>query len=319
MAPRRSFLGTAVAGLAAASARAEETFPTRRVELVVPYAAGGPADRYARVMAKPLSELWRQPVVVANRAGGAASIGAAAVANAAPDGYTLLLASFGLVTNQILLRNLPYSPSDLTPISLAAVGGLVCFAGPRLPVKDAKELQAYGRANPGAVRFGSSGNGSTPHIAGELFAARAGIEMVHVPYRGSGPAMTDLVAGNIDLMFDPPTTMALVRDGKLRAIASTGTQRARLAPEVPTMQEMGFDVVARTWYGFLAPSATPASVQERIVSGVRSLASQEPISKVFLDDDLEPRFSDPGQFRGFLEGELRHWRDVIRERNIGIE
>jgi len=318
---RRHLLASALAAGGAHSAHAQGSTPwapQRPVEIIVPYAAGGPTDRYARAFGIRLSELWRQSVVISSRPGGAAAIGTAVVANAAGDGHTLLLASFGIVTNQILLRNLPYDPRAIAPLCRVALGGGIFFVHPSVPATNARELQAWARANPGALKFGSSGIGSTPHISAELFASRAGIEIVHIPYRGTAPALTDLLAGHINAMVDSATSISHAREGRIRAIATATPERLRNAPEVPTMRESGFDVVARTWYGFFAPTATPEALRMQIAADIRSIALNPEVQAMFTEDMLEPQAETPEQFRTFLDSELALWTQVIRERNISL-
>lgn len=318
---RRTLLaagGGAVLAVAPAAPRAQGGWPARPVEIVVPYAAGGPTDRYARAFAGPLSAIWGQSVVVNAKPGGAAAIGAAAVANAAPDGHTLLLGSFGIVSNPLLLRNLPYDPKALAPLSCLSMNAGILFVHPSVPATNARELQAFGKANPGVLKFGSSGIGSTPHISAELFASRAGIEIVHIPYRGTAPAMTDLLAGHINAMVDSPTSIRYAREGRIRAIGVNDVQRNRLAPEVPTMRESGFDVVCRTFYGFFAPSGVPAELQRKIAADIRRVGQAEDIRTMFIEQGLEPIGNTPEEFRRFLDEESRFWAEIFRERNIRL-
>lgn len=311
---RRIFLATSAA-LAHGPATAQPAFPSRPVEIVVPYAAGGPADRYVRAMVAALREAWGQPIVISNRPGAGASIGAAMVARAVPDGHTILMASFGLVSNPLLMRDLPYDPRSLTPISLAGVGGMTLYTRASLGARDVPSFLAAARARPGGLRFGSSGVGSTPHVAAELFAARAGVEIIHVPYRGSGPSLTDLLAGNLDAVFTA-TAGGPATSGALVAIASSGTRRSLLTPQVPTLSEAGLDVVARTWYGFLAPAGMPQAAQSRLEEAFRSLAGVDEARRAFTEDDLEPRFTGAAEFGAFLAEEQAYWTPIFRERNI---
>ncbi|GGC66182.1 hypothetical protein GCM10011504_50160 [Siccirubricoccus deserti] len=319
--PRRRLLAGAVLAGAGTVARAQpaEAWPTRPVEIVVPYAAGGPADRYARAFGNRLAEIWKQTVVISSKPGGAAAIGAAAVANAPPDGHTLLIGSTGIITNQLLLRNMPYAPAALSPLALVAFGGGIFFVHPSVPATTAKELQAYARANPGALKFGSSGIGSTPHLAAELFALRAGIEITHIPYRGTAPALTDLLAHHINAMYDSATSIRHAREGKLRAIASTGPQRNRISPEVPTMVESGFDVECRTFYGFLVPSSVPAGLRRKIEADIIAAAGSAEMREMFVQDGLDPEAMPSDAFERFLAGELVKWAEVFRTANITVQ
>ncbi|MFC7476143.1 Bug family tripartite tricarboxylate transporter substrate binding protein [Dankookia sp. GCM10030260] len=312
---RRTLLGS----LLATPALAQGGWPQRGVEIVVPYAAGGPTDRYAREFAPRLSELWGQPAVVANKPGGATAIGTAAAAHAPPDGHTLLLASFGIVTNPLMLRNLPYDPAALAPLCRFALGGAVLYLHPSVPARTLTELVAWAKANPGALRFGSSGMGSSPHISAELFAWATGIEMLHTPYRGSAPALTDLLAGHVNALFDSVTTMRFARDGRLRAMAIAQPRRNANAPEVPTMAEQGLpQVVARTFYGFFCPAAVPAPLRERIAGDLRDIAASEPIQRAIRDDGLEAMAETPAEFAAFLAEQHALWSRVVRERNLSL-
>jgi tripartite-type tricarboxylate transporter receptor subunit TctC len=314
---RRALLAAAVLAAAATPARAQQDWPTRPVELVVPYAAGGPTDRYAREFAPRLAELWWQNVVVTNKPGGATAIGTAVVANATPDGHTLLLASFGIVTNPIMLKNLPYDPQALAPLCRIALGGGILYVHPSVPATTVRELATWAKANPGGLRFGSAGMGSSPHISAELFAWSTGIEILHTPYRGIAPAMTDLIAGHINALFDSVTSMRFAREGKVRPLAITQPQRSPLAPEVPTMAEAGYDgIVARTFYGFFAPAAVPAPLRARIAADLRDVAASDAVRQLIIGDGMEPFADSPEEFARFLAQQGEFWSRVIRERNI---
>lgn len=313
------FLATGLGGMAAlpSTLRAQPDWPVRSVEILVPYAAGGPTDRYAREFAPRLTELWRQGVVVSNRPGGATAIGTAAVAHAPPDGHTLLLASFGIITNPIMLKNLPYDPQALAPLCRIALGGGILYLHPSVPARTVQELVAWAKANPGALRFGSSGIGSSPHISAELLAWATGIEILHTPYRGIAPAMTDLIAGHINALFDSVTSMRFAREGKVRPLAITQPQRSPQAPEVPTMAESGYgSVVARTFYGFFAPSGVPEALRTRIAADLRGIAESEAIRRIIIGDGMEAFADTPEQFAAFLAEQSAFWTRVIRERDI---
>jgi tripartite-type tricarboxylate transporter receptor subunit TctC len=306
--------GLALPGLA----RAQAAWPARPVEIIVPYAAGGPTDRYARAFAAPLAERWGQNVVPANRPGGAAAIGAAAAAHAVADGHTLLLASMGMVTNRILFRNLAYDPEALAPLCRVALGGGILFVHPSIPATTPRELQAWAKERPGALRFGSSGIGSTPHLSAELFAWRAGIEIVHIPYRGVAPAMTDLIAGHINAMFDQPSSIRLAAEGKVRALAASVPTRLAIAPQVPTLEESGFDATARTFYGFFTRTAVDPALRARIAADIQDVARSQPIRTLLAEDSLESHADGPQDFAAFLAQQLALWTEVIRARNITL-
>jgi tripartite-type tricarboxylate transporter receptor subunit TctC len=316
---RRVLLGGSLLLGAARPLAAQPAWPARPVELVVPYAAGGPTDRYAREFAPRLGELWGQQVVVSNKPGGATAIGTAAVAHAAPDGYTLLLASFGIVTNPIMLKNLPYDPQALAPLCRFALGGGILYIHPSIPAHNVRELIAWAKAHPGQLSFGSAGMGSSPHIAAELFAWRAGIQILHTPYRGIAPAMTDLIAGHINALFDSVTSMRFAREGKIRALGICQPRRDPYAPELPTMAEQGFPtVMARTFYGFFAPVAVPTLLQDRIAADLRGVASAEPIQRAIREDGLEPLAGTPAEFAAYLAEQHAFWSRVVRERHLSM-
>lgn len=310
--------GLALPVLALPGLASAQTWPTRPVEIIVPYAAGGPTDRYARAFAAQLSERWGQNVVPSNKPGGAAAIGAAAAANAAPDGHTLLLASMGMVTNRILFKNLAYDPEALAPLCRVALGGGILFTHPSIPATNAKELQAWAKDRPGGLRFGSSGIGSTPHLSAELFAWRAGIEIVHIPYRGVAPAMTDLIAGHINAMFDQPSSIRFAQEGKVRALGASVPQRLAIAPDVPTLEESGFDATARTFYGFFARTAVDPALRARIAADIQAVARSQPIRALLAEDSLESHADGPDAFAAFLAQQLALWTEVIRVRNITL-
>jgi tripartite-type tricarboxylate transporter receptor subunit TctC len=215
------------------------------------------------------------------------------------------------------MRDLPYDPDALAPISLAAVGGMTLYTRASLGARDLSAFLAAARTRPGGLRFGSSGVGSTPHIAAELFAARLGVEIIHVPYRGSGPSLTDLLAGNLDAVFTATSGGAAGSDA-LIAIATSGTRRSARTPEVPTLAESGLDVVARTWYGFLVPAATPQPVQRRLEEGFQALASVEEARRALTEDDLDPRFTSAAEFARFLAEERAYWAPIFRARNLQL-
>ncbi|MFC7541284.1 Bug family tripartite tricarboxylate transporter substrate binding protein [Siccirubricoccus deserti] len=318
--PRRRLLAGAVLAGAGTVARAQpaEAWPTRPVEIVVPYAAGGPADRYARAFGNRLAEIWKQTVVISSKPGGAAAIGAAAVANAPPDGHTLLIGSTGIITNQLLLRNMPYAPAALSPLALVAFGGGIFFVHPSVPATTAKELQAYARANPGALKFGSSGIGSTPHLAAELFALRAGIEITHIPYRGTAPALTDLLAHHINAMYDSATSIRHARE-------EAAGHRQHRPPTQPHLARSSYDGRERLrrgmpdLYGFLVPSSVPAGLRRKIEADIIAAAGSAEMREMFVQDGLDPEAMPSDAFERFLAGELVKWAEVFRTANITVQ
>ncbi len=251
-------------------------YPEKQVTIVVPYPPGGVTDVYGRALAQRLSQIWGQPVVVDNKPGGGTVIGTQLVSRASADGYTLLLTSYGYTSNPVLKKSLPYDPKALTPLYLLGTSANMLVINPNLSVKTLKDIITLGKEKPGALIFGSSGNASSPHIAAELFAMEAGVKMTHVPYKGTGPAMNDLLGGQIMGIFDGPSAMPRVRAGQLHAVAIASAQRHPAALEVPTFRELGIDLVFGSWFGFFVPTGTLGSVQKTIIEGIE-LALRDPV------------------------------------------
>ncbi len=322
---RRSLIALAALAMAvpAAHTAAAATFPDRAVRIIVPFPPGGSNDVIARILAENLSQQWKQPVIVDNRSGAGGNVGAAEVARAEPDGYTLLLSAPGpLAINPSLFANLSFNPlKDFAPIALVANVPIVLAVNPAVKATSVKELIALAKADPGKLNFGSSGNGSTNHLAGELFETLAGVQMVHVPYRGAAPAMNDLVAGHIPVMFDNmPAVRPQVQAGKIRALAVCGTQRSALFPELPTMIEAGvpgFD--ASAWFGLVAPVKTPPEVLKTITDATRAALAQPEMIKKFADLGAEPGTVFGADFGKFLTAEHAKWGKVIRDAGVKIE
>lgn len=309
----------AVAMLASTAAAAD--FPVKPVQMVVPYSPGGLTDNLARRYADKLADAWKQPVVVENKPGAGSSIGAAAVARSAPDGYTVLLGSVGMVTNQMLLKKLPYDPDQLVPLALVALAPNVLYIHPSIPANNVKEFVEYAKKNPGRVSFASSGVGSSPHLAAELFASKTGIDAIQVPYKGTGPAIADFLGGQVNAYFDTMQSMKYAKDGSIRALGVTTEKRIADAPELPTIEESGVasGVISSSWFGFFAPAATPADVQKRIVDTLRSIAQDQGMKVVVSEMGLIPDFQDQAQFKQFIQNETTKWGEVIRSQNISIQ
>lgn len=300
-----------------------DTFPQKPVTIVVPYAAGGLTDNLARLVAPALSARWGQPVVIDNRNGGGTSIGTAAVARAPGDGYTLLLTAFGYIGNPLLMKNLPYDPKALVPVTIMADAPSVLFVSPTLPVSTVPELVAYAKAHPKEVVFASSGNGSSPHIAAELLASLSGIEIVHAPYRGNGPALNDLLGGQVQAMFDSIASMSYVRAGKLKALGVASTAPIARAPELVPIARSGVpqlsNFVAGGWFGFFLPSKTPAALQQRIYADLRAVLEQPEVRNAIDRAGVEPRLMTQPEFASYLKAEHERWAPVIRERHIQLD
>ncbi len=313
-------LGAAVAsGILTAPAHAQTGYPNRPVRVVVPFVPGGSTDIIGRTVAQKLSEAWGQSVLVDNRGGGATIMGTEIVAKAPPDGYTLLIASASFTTKMSLVDKLPYdTQADFTPITLINTTPLVLVVSPNSPAKTVKDLIALAKAKPGQLNYGSSGMGGSNHLSGELFAAMAGIQASHVPYKGNAPALTDLMGGRVDFIFNGATAvMPLVKAGKLRALGVTSRERAGAAPDLPTMDESGLKgYSAVAFNGIVAPARTPRDIIARInadaVKGIQSADTRERLKA----DGSDPVGSTPEQFAAFLKEEMGKWAKIIKDNGI---
>lgn len=301
-----------------------QAYPTRPVRLVVPYAAGGPTDLLGRTVAQKLSELLPEPVIVENRVGAGGTIGVASVAKAAADGYTLLLGAIGdFAINPNFYKSLPYNPrTDFTPIGPVASGAIFLFAGASLPVRNVQELIALAKSKPGALSFGSAGNGQFPtHLGLELFKATYGLDMLHIPYKGAAPAMADLAAGRVSLAMTAGLGLAkpFLDLGKVRAIALTGDKRAAAAPEVPTFAEAGAplpEMNAGTWFGLMAPAGLPRNIVVKLNESLAQ-AMAAPDVRARLDKfNMEPMTSTPEAFTDFINAAVETWAQVLKRANI---
>ncbi len=295
-------------------------YPTRAVRMVVPSSSGGGADITARIISPKLSEYLRQQVVVENRAGAGTMIGGEVVARAAPDGYTLLLATAPLAINPAMYRKVPYDAlRDFAPITQVVSLPNLLISHPSLPVKTVKELIAFARSRPGALSFASAGVGTAPHLFMELFLEMAGLKMVHVPYKGAGPGVIGVIAGHVPLMT--PTIFAAlghVRDGRLRGLGVTGAKRASGAPDIPTIAEAGVPgYEASNWFGVSAPAATPREIVNQIHSDIVRVLQQPDIKGRLSVDGAEPVGSTPDEFAAYIRAETAKWAKVVR--NAGIQ
>jgi tripartite-type tricarboxylate transporter receptor subunit TctC len=304
--------------LVAATAFAQGDYPNRPLRLVVTVPPGGAADFIARLIGGKLAEALAQPVVVENKAGASGTIAADAVAKAAPDGYTLLQNS--ITTHGIgphLFSHLPYDPvKDFAPVSGLALLPLIMAVNAELPVHDVNELIAYAKSH--SLNFASSGNGGAPHMAGELFKSVTGAPLVHVPYKGSGPAVADLVGGRVQLMFDAaPSLIAHVRSGKLRVLAAASSERNRLLPDVPTFAEIGLPRVnVSLWYGLLAPAGTPRPVIETLNRAIGRILETPEVAERLHAQGAEPMLGPPSAFAAFMRAEVDKWAPVVKQANV---
>jgi len=318
---RKLFFAASAALLLCAAPSHAADYPSEPIKLIVPFSPGGSVDTVARILGQELTKELGQSIVVENRAGAGGNIGFETVAKAKPDGYTLLLASSPLAVNISLYKSLGYDPkTSFAPISLIALQPNVLVVNPDLPVKTVAELIAYAKANPGKLNFGSSGLGASQHLTGELFKRRTGVNMVHVPYRGGGPAMTDLVAGRIQLMFETiPSATPYITSGQLRPLAVTVETRSPQLPDVPTMAEAGVkDFVSRGWLGLAAPAGTPQPIIDKLNLAVAKALAVPAISKRLTELGLVVEGSSPAAFSSFLDAEITSFRTLITEANITL-
>jgi tripartite-type tricarboxylate transporter receptor subunit TctC len=317
-----SVLALVAAGFLALSARpslAQEPFPSRLVKIVVPAAGGSTTDTLARIVADQLGQKWGKAVIVENIAGGAMNIGAANVARAAPDGHTLMVAPPApLSFNDLLYKDLGYSPTQFTPITLLATIPNILVVRNELPASSLKELIAYGKANPGKLSYASQGAGSTAHLSASQLEVLAGIKMVHVPYRGAQPALTDVLAGHVDMFFDTLTTsVPLYRDSKLKIFGVADLQRARVLPEIPTFSEAGLPGFRSiTWFGLVAPPRTPAALADRINQDVVAILKTSAVGAKLRDLSLDLGATMRADAAKFFAEETALWARVINEAGI---
>jgi len=311
----------ALAIFMAASAASAQNYPSRPIRIVVPYPPGGGTDVVARTVAQKLTELLGQPVIVDNRAGANGIIGSDVVAKAPADGYTVLIAIATHAINPTLYAKLPYNTADLAPVSLLAEYPFVITVHPSLPVKTIRELIAFAKSRPNQLSYASSGNGSGPHLGMELFKSMAGIDMVHVPYKGAGQAMTDLISGQVEVFLNNFLAgMPMIKAGKLRALAVTSRQRSGAAPGLPTVAEAGVPGYAVTgWYGMLVPAATPAPVVRALHDGTVKALKSKDVSERLANEAAVIVAGTPQQFADFLKTEIDKWASVISKARVRPE
>lgn len=310
-------------GLLLPVAAAAETWPSKPIRLIVTFAPGGGADFVGRAIAQPLSEALGQTVVVDNRAGANGVVGADVAAKAAPDGYTVLLGAAGtLSVAPHLGEPLPFDPvKDFMPVSLVATGSFVVTVNKALPVNSIGELIAYAKAHPGKLNFGSSGKGGAPHLATELFASMAGIKMVHVPYRGLGPAVADLLAGQIQVLFaDVPLVAEHAKAGSLKALAITGTTRSSVMPDLPTVAEAGLPgYSAGTWYGIFLPARTSPEIAARLGKALQQVLAAPALKATMAKQGAEAAWDTSQDFAAFTARESAKWGKLIKDLGIKVE
>jgi tripartite-type tricarboxylate transporter receptor subunit TctC len=323
--PRRRFLGLAASATAMAAlplhARAQ-TYPTRHVRLVVPFPPGGAADPIARVLANRLSELWGQQVVIENKAGAGGNLATLAVAQSPPDGYTILAVTSFFATNPFVYSTLGYHPiNDFAPVGLVCSFPNLMVVPSSSPIRSVREFIDHARANPGKISFASSGIGTSIHLGGELFKRMANVEMTHVPYRGAGPALNDLIPGRVDVMFATlPSVLSLVRSGSLRGLAVTTAVRSSFLPDVPTIAESGLPGFEMSeWFALLMPAKTPVEIIRKVHEDKTAALAHPPVRQRLEELSTSVTPSTPHELASFIKHEMDKWGPVIKAANIKAE
>ena len=313
---------TACAAYAQSAGKPGGVYPSKPIRMIVPFAPGGSNDIMARLTAQKFSESFGQQVIVDNRGGASGVIGTDLAAKSAPDGYTVLVMSLTLTVNPSLFRKLPYDTErDLIPITLIASAPLMLVVHPSIPAKSVKELIAYAKANPNKLNFGSGGTGATPHLAGEMFKMMAGLQMTHVPYKGGGPALADLVGGQIQLMLENiPSTLPFVKAGKLRALAITGLKRSAIVSDLPTLDEAGlkgYEIVG--WNGLFVPAGTPRNIVTYLHAETVKALAQPDTKERLATLGAEGVGNTPDEFRAFIKAEIVKWAKVVKAAGLKVE
>jgi tripartite-type tricarboxylate transporter receptor subunit TctC len=312
----------ALTAAAAAAVFAQTGYPSKPVRMVVPSSAGGGTDIVARIMAPELSKRLGQQVVIDNRPGAGTMIGIEVAGKSAPDGYTLLICPSTLAINSALYKKVPYDPQrDFAPITQAVSSASIIVVHPSVPVKTLKELIAFARARPGQINYASAGTGTYPHMTMELFLSMAKLKMVHIPYKGTGPAMIDMVAGQVATMAATILTgMPQIRAGRLRPLAITSAARSPIVPDLPTVAEAGLPGYESVqWYGMLAPARTPRDIITRLHGEATRVLQQPEIKARFAGDGADPVGSTPEEFTRYIQSELTKWAKVARDAGIQQE
>src|SRR5690349_7242807 len=320
MLPRIASLVLAVYAVSAPASAGD--YPDHAIKMIVPFAAGGGTDVLARIIAQSLNSKWGQPVVVENQPGASGAIGSRAVMSAAPDGYTLLMASTGalMAVSSGAEGNGSFDVNQvLTPIAIGAAPPYLLVANPSLPVKTTADLIRYGKEKPDGLTFGSSGVGAASHLSGLLFASQTGIKMLHVPYKGTGPAVTDLIGGRIDVMFAPgPVVQQFVQSGQLKALGVTDTQRSKFYPDVPTVSATvpGYESVG--WFGLLAPPKTPPDVVRKINEVIEAAMQTAEFRDHLATLGAEPRLQTPEEFGRYINADVAKWSKIVKDNDVQL-
>ncbi|WP_144640351.1 tripartite tricarboxylate transporter substrate binding protein [Bordetella genomosp. 13] len=322
----RTFIAACAAlclpALAALAPAAQAAYPDHPVTIVVPFGAGGSADVYARVLAQRLGQSTGQSFVVENRPGAGAVIGTQYVAKAKPDGYTLLMMSNTQTVNESLLKDKPYDlMRDFVAVAPVNEAPLVLVVRNGLPYKSVQEVVKQAKASPGKLNYASSGTGTPYHMAGELFKSMAGVDIMHIPYKSSGGARTDVLGGQVDMMFDAVSTMTeLISTGKVRAVATTGHARSNVLPDVPTVAEQGLpDYTATIWLGVLAPKGTPPDVVSLLNREIGRIVQEQEVRDVWAKSGVSPLRMSPAEFTRYLNDDIAKWRGIVQSARITAE
>ncbi|QWD67990.1 tripartite tricarboxylate transporter substrate binding protein [Polynucleobacter sp. VK25] len=289
-----------------------DNFPSKSIRLVVPYPPGGGTDTLMRIIVPPLTEIWKQSIVIENRPGASGAVGADAVIRSPADGYTWLIATPALPDQFV---------NQLVPVSLVSASPYVLTVSPSLKVNTVQQLIAAAKSNPQLIRFGSSGSGSVSHLSGELFKSMAGVEMLHVPYKGSGPALSDLLGGHINVMFSPAqTVMPQIQAGNLKALAVTSPKRSQSVPGLPTISESGIPGYSAVgWFGIFAPSKTPSNIVSKISADIDRVLKTPQVRKEMLDRGIEPSGGTSEEFAELIKADQQKWSKLIQDKNIKID
>ena len=306
----------------ASFASTAQNYPSRPVKIVVPYAVGGSADVYGRYLAAKLSDALGQPFVIENRPGGGAIVGTDAVAKSAPDGYTLLVMSNTHTVNETLIPKKPYDlMRDLAPISGINSQDLLLVANPKVPASNLREFLAYAKKNPGKLNYASSGPGTPYHMAGELFKHMAGLDIVHVPHKGSDQARTAVLGGQVDIMFDAISTIVgQVHAGKLKALGTSGKKRSPVTPDVPTIAEAGVPGYESTiWLGLMAPAGTPKPIVEQLSGAVNKVINSPDVKETWAKQGAVPMGMKPDEFGKFIRADIQKWAKLVKETGMKVQ
>jgi tripartite-type tricarboxylate transporter receptor subunit TctC len=319
---KRALLGALLAALACSTCAHAQTYPSKPIRIVVPFTPGGFNDQLARVVGHKLTERWGQPTVVDNRPGGGTVIGTDLVAKAPADGYTLLVVSFAFAVLPSLQSRLPYDTvKDFAPVVLAASTPNFLVAAPGLGAKSVKELLALAKAKAGSLNYATAGNGTSNHLCMELFKSMAGVDLVHIPYKGSAPAVAAMLGNQVDVMFDnAPNVLPQVKAGKLRALAVSSARRSAIAPELPTIAEAGvpgFDV--EVWFGIVAPAGTPKAVLRKLNAEVNRILQLAEVASSFRRQGVEPVGGTPEQLSAHVRSQMARWAKVVKDAGVHLD